>query len=284
MLDYQRAYVNKLLSISLQYPNVIYCLNNETGERVEWGDYWARFVHQRAEEAGVLVYVTDMRRNEDVRAEDHAHIYDHPDLYNYLDISQNNAWDGLGQNHYDRIRFVRERIADHVRPINNVKNYGASRHGEEESVARMGRIVFAGAASARFHRPHPLEDPADHLAATETGLGLSLRAQHIIRSLRLATDELDLVYTAPRNDLLVDRADNEAYLLAEPGRRYAAYFPDGGSVTLDLSDAEGPFTLRWINLDESEWTLGSDVSAGGDVELTAPSGGHWIVVLKASDA
>ncbi|MEX2401121.1 MAG: hypothetical protein WD423_10145, partial [Rhodothermales bacterium] len=116
LLEYQRAFVDRLLSYSLAYPNVLYCMNNETGERVEWGDYWARLVHGRAAEAGVTAYVTDMRRNEDVRSEDHAHVYDRPDLYNYLDISQNNAWEGLGQNHYDRILYVRERTAGHVRP------------------------------------------------------------------------------------------------------------------------------------------------------------------------
>ncbi|MEX0599390.1 MAG: hypothetical protein WD205_02030, partial [Rhodothermales bacterium] len=280
LLEYQRAFVDRLLSYSLAYPNVLYCMNNETGERVEWGDYWARLVHGRAAEAGVTAYVTDMRRNEDVRSEDHAHVYDRPDLYNYLDISQNNAWEGLGQNHYDRILYVRERTAGHVRPINNVKNYGASRHGEEETVARMGRIVFAGAASARFHRPHPLEDPAMHEAATETGLGLSPRAQHVIGSLRLATNELDLDRVEPRNDLLRDRESNEAYLLAEPDRQYAAYFPDGGSVELDLSSGTGDFTVRWIDLDVGEWIAERIVTASSQVSIETPGQGHWVVVLR----
>ncbi len=36
-------------------------MNNETGEHVEWGDYWARHLRRRAEEAGAEVYITDMR-------------------------------------------------------------------------------------------------------------------------------------------------------------------------------------------------------------------------------
>lgn len=283
VLGYQEAYVDRLLSYSLQYPHVLYCMNNETGERIEWGDYWASFVRARADDAGANVHTTDMRRNEDVRSEDHAHIYDHPDLYTFLDISQNNAWSGLGKEHYDRILHVRERTADHVRPINNVKNYGAARHGEEESVARMGRIVFAGSASARFHRPHPLEDPSAHEAASENGLGLSPRAQNVIRSLRMVTDEIEIGHTAPRGDLMGDVEADEAYLLAEPGRQYAAYFPKGGSATIDVSDAERSFSIRWMNLDESEWSDAARVHAGVQIRLTAPGDGHWVGVMLPVD-
>ena len=279
VLQYQRAYVDKLLSISLSYPNVLYCMHNETGEAVEFGDYWADHVRQRALDVGVVVHITDMRRNENVRSEDHAHIYEHPERYTFLDISQNNAFPGLGQGHYDNILFVRERIAANPRPINNNKNYGATRHGEEESVARMGRMVFAGAASARFHRPHPIEDPEKMYEKSEFGLGLSERARHIIKSLRMATDELDLALMAPRNDLLSDREENEAYLLAEPGRQYAIYFPGGGSVTLDMSPAEGAWQYRWINLDVAEWQEYRNVQQQGRLTLTSPSEGHWIAVI-----
>jgi hypothetical protein len=283
VLGYQRALVDKLLSYSLQYPHVLYCMNNETGEHVAWGDHWAGHAQNRAEQAGVTVHTTDMRRNEDVRAADHAHIYDNPDLYTFVDISQNNAWAGIGQQHYDRIMFVRERTADPVRPINNNKNYGAVRHGEEESVARLARIVFAGCAGARFHRPHPLEDPEAREAATEWGLGLSPRAQRIIQSVRKATDELNLLELEPRNDLLGEREPNEAYLLATPGAQYAVYFPKGGSVTIDLSQGNGELELRWINLDEGAWVEQRTAAAQANTQLNAPGDGHWIAILKPAN-
>jgi hypothetical protein len=283
ILRYQTEFVDKMFSYTLQYPHILYCMNNETGEHVEWGDYWAEHVHKRAAEAEVPVYVTDMRRSEDIRSDDHAHIYDNPEVYTYLDISQNNAWTGLGQDHYDRIIYVRDHISGHPRPINNIKNYGAVRHGEEESVARIARIIFAGSAGARFHRPHPLEETAGHLAETEWGLGLSLRSQQVIQSLRLATDELDIWLTEPRNDLLGDRDENEAYLLAEPGRQYAIYFPDGGSVLLDLDEGEEEYHYRWINLDEGKWRDVKSLTAQENVRFQTPGSGHWIVVILADD-
>lgn len=280
VLGYQQAYMDKLLSIAFRYPNILYCMHNETGEEVEFGDYWADYVRQRADEAGIPIHITDMRRNEDVRSDDHTYIFDNPQRYTFVDISQNNAWPGLGQGHYDNILWVRDRISEHPRPVNNNKNYGAVRHGEEESVARMGRMIFAGSSGARFHRPHPLEDPSAMYEKSEWGLGLSPRAQQIIRSLRMATDELDITRTEPRNDLLSDRSENEAYLLAEPGRQYAAYFPDGGSVTLDMSQAEGQWRQRWINLDEAEWQPYRRLRADDEVRLDAPDEGHWITVLS----
>jgi hypothetical protein len=283
VLRYQEAFVDKMLSYSLRYPNVLYGIHNETGEKVEFGDYWAALIRQRAGAVGVPIHTTDMRRNENVRGQDHAHIYDNPELYTFVDISQNNAFPGLGQGHYDNILWVRERLSERPRPINNNKNYGGFRHGDQESIARMGRMIFAGAASVRFHRPHPLEDPAAMYAESEFGLGLSPRAQAIIRSLRMATDELDIARTEPRNDLLGDREENEAYLLANPGSQYAIYFPNGGSVTVDLS-GNNTFRYRWIDFERAEWSEPRQTQAGPGVRITTPSEeGHWIVVLLAQD-
>jgi hypothetical protein len=281
VLRYQRAFVDKLLSHSLAYPHVLYCMNNETGERVEWGDYWASYVRRRAWEAGAEVHITDMRRSEDVRSKDHAHIFDRPDLYTFVDISQNNAWAGLGQKHYDNILYVREHLAKRPRPINNNKNYGAARHGEEESVARFCRIVFAGCAGVRFHRPHPREDADAHEAATEFGLGLSPRAQAIIASMREIANAIEFVRTKPRNDLLSDRQPNEAYCLAEPGRQYAVYFPDGGAVTLDVSETKGPLQVRWLDVNRTTWQPPQTVTGGGMFELKTPGKGHWAVLVQA---
>lgn len=280
VLKYQQAYVDKMLSVALEYPNVIFCINNESGELIEWSDYWADYVHEAAERKGIKVHITEMRRNEKVQAADHRRVYDNPARYTFLDISQNNAWAGLGQGHYDNMMYVREYIAEDPRPINNIKNYGAVRHGEDESVARFCRIIFAGCASARFHRPHPVEDPQAHEASSEFGLGLSPLAQKVIQSMRWVMDEINFINTEPRNDLLSERADNEAYLLAEPGKQYALYFPKGGEVKLDLTNAGGPWKIAWRNVLDGTIQHGAPIPGGQPVTLQAPGNGHWAAVLK----
>ena len=159
------------------------------------------------------------------------------------------------------------------------KNYGAARHGEEESVARFCRIVFAGGAGVRFHRPHPREDPDAHEAASDFGLGLSPRAQSIIASMREIGNAMEFVRTKPRNDLLSDRSANEAYCLAEPGRQYALYFPDGGEVKLDVSAVPGSLEVRWLDINRSRWQEPETVPGGGTLESQAPAKGHWGVVI-----
>lgn len=280
LLSYQKAFVDKLLSYSIRYPNILYCMNNETGEPNEWGDFWADYVHSKATEADVSLYITDMRRNENIRSDDHLHIFDNPERYSFLDISQNNAWSGLGEAHYENILYVRERIANHPRPINNNKNYGAARHGEDESVARMSRIFFAGGASARFHRPHPYEDPDYMYEKSDFGLGLSPRAQRVIRSLRSVFDEIAFYQMEPRNDLLGNRNENEAYLLANPGNEYAIFFQQEGSVTLNFQGFDDTFHYRWINIDEAEWSNQGVLDPESELLFTTPGPGQWIVIIQ----
>lgn len=73
VLEYQTRFENKLLSYTLDYPNILYCINNETGEHLEWGDYWVEYMKCRADDAKLEVYITDMRRNENICAQDHHH-------------------------------------------------------------------------------------------------------------------------------------------------------------------------------------------------------------------
>lgn len=273
---YQEAYVDRLLDVALEYPHVLYCVNNESNESLEWGDYWLRYVRERAKQAEKEIYLTDMRMNTDIRAQEHNFLYDQPALYTFLDISQNNVQEG--QRHYDRLMHVRQRIVDHPRPMNNVKIY-TFKGGPEESVQRFWRNIFAGSASSRFHRPHPLEHPYEHLSSEGSGIGLSPRAQVNIRSLRILTDRMNIFASEPHNDLLSDREDNEAYCLAEPGRKYAVYFPEGSSVTLNLSEISGEFSLHWLNIHQGTWQRPATVKGQQHLMLKAPDDRSWAALL-----
>ena len=273
---YQKAFVDRLLSLSLEYPNVIYCIQNESGEELAFGDYWADYIHQKAQDAGRKVYVTDMRRNANLRASDHYHTYDNEKRFNYLDVSQN-SW-MTGQHHHDQILFVRDYISDAPRPINTVKIY--NNDGDEESVSRFFRIFFAGGASARFHRPAFRDDIDAQEISTNWGLALGPRAQTTIRSGRMLMDSFDVFASRPDNDLLSERDDNEAYALANRGQQYAVYFPDGGNVVLNVSDAQGRLQLRWLNINTSTWQETQYAEGGGSITLQAPGSGHWAVVIQ----
>lgn len=275
-LSYQKAYVDRLLSISLNYPNVIYSIQNETGEELTFGDYWADYIHQKAQDAGRKVYVTDMRRNSDLTESDHYHIYDNEERFNYLDVSQN-SW-MTGQHHYNQILFVKEYISDAPRPIDSVKIY--NRDGEDVSVARFFRIIFAGGASARFHCPAFRDDSDAQEISTTWGLGLGPRARTTIQSGRMLANSFDFFASRPDNNFLSGREENEAYALVNTGQQYAVYFPNGGNINLNVSETQGRLQLRWLNINTATWSEIQYAEGGGNISLETPGSGHWAVVVQ----
>ena len=201
VLEYQKAFVDKILSITFNYDHVLYCMHNETGEELEFGDFWVRHVRARAEEAGKQVETADMRRSGNFASADNQHLINNPDRYTFLEISQNNAQQG--QTHWNQLQDGRAFTLDHPRPINNTKIYTFA-GGSAESVRRFWRNILGGAASSRFHRPHPVEDPELRYDFQEgqSGIGLSPMAQDHIRNMRTIMDEMGWPHIEPGLDFV----------------------------------------------------------------------------------
>ncbi len=269
VLGYQQRFVDKILSYSLKFGNVLYCMDNETAVTPEWGKYWSEYIKTKAGEAGVSVHTTEMWDPWDLSHPKHNATLDHPETYSFVDISQNNH--KKGQTHWDNAQRQRERVAvNNLRPINNVKIYGADggRFGNDrDGMERFWRNVFGGLASVRFHRP-------------ASGLGLNEKAQANIRSMRMLTDKMDIFRCAPHNDLLSEREPNEAYCMARPGVEYAVYFPNGGAISLDIAGLEGSATVRWLDILKSKWGTSEPVETGGRLALQCPSQGYWAVLVQ----
>ncbi len=272
---YQEAFVEKLLSISLNFPNVLYCMNNEIGEPAEWGEYWARYIRNRAEEYGKEVFLADMRRNSNFNSGEQVNLLHDTVHYDFFEISQNTA--NNDQRHYDQIMAIRNQISRHPKPLNNVKIYGGEiaswTTSVEEGTRRFWRNIFGGLASSRFHREGP--------SPLYFGAGLSELAQKHIRSMRMITDEMDIFNCAPSSHLLSMRDPNEAYCLAEEGKQYALYFPDGGEVMLDLSAVEGDAKLRWMNILQSRWLESETIAGQQQVMISTPAAGQWAALIMA---
>jgi hypothetical protein len=271
---YQEKFVEKILSISLGYPNVLYCMNNEIGEPAEWGEYWAQFIRKTANDAGKKVFLADMRRNSNFDSEEQVKLLHDNENYDFFEISQNNA--NNNQRHYDLALSIREKVADYPKPINNVKIYGGNisswTTSVEEGTRRFWRSVFAGCASVRFHREGPSEQ--------FFGIGLSDLAQTHIKSMRMFAGEFSVFKAEPANQFLADREPNEAYCLAEPGKQYAVYFTDGGEITLDLSDADSELNLTWLDIHANRWLDGTPINGGDFLPLKTPGSGQWVALLK----
>jgi hypothetical protein len=269
ILRFQQRFVDKMLSYSLQYDHVLYCMDNETSGDAKWGAYWAQRIRDTAAEAGKTVYVTEMWDDWNLEGGHHRHTLDHPELYGFADVSQNNHQ--KGQQHWDNFQWVRGYVADNVRPINTVKTYGADggQFGDSrDGVERWWRHLIGGAAAVRFHRP-------------DSGLGFS---EIVVASLKAGRKLVALVKpwdVEPANDLLSDREPNEAYLAAAPGKAYALYFTDAGSV--DVALTEDAYEVHWLSVADGSTGSVVPISVERPVTIKTPGGGGWVAAIVRAD-
>jgi predicted SnoaL-like aldol condensation-catalyzing enzyme len=268
VLPYQQQFVRKLLEHSLKYDHVLYCIDNETKGEEEWGRYWAQFIKEEAAKQDRVVQVTEMWDDWDLTAERHKRTFDHPELYDYVDVSQNNH--NKGQKHWDNFLHVRKYLAEKPRPMNTTKTYGADGnkfgHSDQDAIERFWRHLLAGAASIRFHRP-------------DSGLGLNDKAVACLRAARKLESKIPLWTVKPFDQLLSNRDANEAYVATDGKSAFAAYFPDGGEVELDLSGSDRSLTAHWIDIDSGEWGPTREISGGATTSLSPPDDGNWAAAI-----
>ena len=297
LLPYQQQFVDKVMEVTLPFNNVLYCIDNETNAHFSWGQYWSEYLRKKATEFGKKIYITEMWDNWDptngaVKGAKVQHPdlggwyadYTNPDLhefsnysysiqdtisYDFVDIGNHNAQDG--QIHYNTGIWVRNTIKNSgkIRPINNVKIYGADpsqlwsgtiREGQE----RFWRNIFAGHASARFHRPG-------------AGIGLSPFAQNNIKSMRMLTESVDLFTFTPDQSLFSDRRANEVYGLSNGKGQYLLYFPTGGVVKVKLP--RGEYNVRSLRIDKAYWLESKRIRFPG--AFAAPHDEAWGFIIEA---
>ena len=267
---YQENYVDKMLSYSLNYGNVLYCMNNETSTPPEWGKYWMKHIRERA--GGKEIFTTDMfgffYTPQTCKLCQDA--IEDPEAYNYLDISQINL--NFNQVHWDTLSWIiQQRELYSLRPGNCVKVYGGMNStwgsgSEEDGIERFLRDVIGGCAAVRHHRP-------------PYGNGLNVKSQASIQSIRKIETMVKMWEMEPQLELLSDREDDEAYLTAKGGEKFIILFPEGGNVTLDLTGSPGEFSGRWISIESGTWGEHFSLKGGSLVGIDSPGSGGWFAVI-----
>ncbi len=100
-----------------------------------------------------------------------------------------------------------------------------------------------------------------------------------IRAARKLEEKIPLWSVQAANELLSDRAANEAYLAAGPGGAYALYFPASGEVRVDLTATGGLLIAHWINIDSGEWGASQNIAGGEKTLLGPPAKGNWAAAI-----
>ena len=130
-----------MLSHTLCYDHVLYCMDNETSAEEAWGAYWAEFIRERARQAGKQVCLTEMWDAWDLKADEHKRTFDHPERYDFCDVSQNNQ--KKGQEHWDNFQWVR---AAHRRKAASAQHHQDLRGGRwpiRQQPRWLGTLVAA---------------------------------------------------------------------------------------------------------------------------------------------
>ncbi len=177
------------------------------------------------------------------------------------------------ETHWQNFLWVRNYIKDQPRPINNVKIYGADngRHGGDntDAIEKMWRLIFAGGASARFHRP-------------SSGIGLSELAKTQLRSARIFLEEFNIFKARPDtgHNLLSNREKDEAYLTRIREAHYAILFTDGGEVNLQLRGDGNSWQVKWLDISRSTWRKTGRIANKDSILLTTPADGMWVAIIS----
>lgn len=265
LLDYQQRYIDKVLSHTLKYDHILYCIDNETKAGEAWSRYWALYIKSRAANLNKRIYVTEMMDERTMDPVIHGRTIDHPELYDFVEVSQNNHNDGKA--HWWNLLRVRGYLDGLPRPMNSIKIYGAngSKYGDQQqALARFWRNVLAGTSALRFHRP-------------ESGIGLNDTAIGTMRALRSLEGKVSLRGLVPRE---VSGSEGEAYI-ASSGDSQLVYLPHGQAI-IDLQ-ASTSAKVEWLNLETAIWQSGQIKPSPAGLHLSAPAKGHWLAVIRSND-
>jgi hypothetical protein len=90
-------------------------------------------------------------------------------------------------------------------------------------------------------------------------------------------DKINLAEMQPLPDIASTR-----YCLANPGREYVIYLPEGSEVTVDLSPVKGTLKVTWIHPVDGTIVDGGKVNGGSKRTFKAPFSDHaalWLVMM-----
>jgi sialidase-1 len=115
-------------------------------------------------------------------------------------------------------------------------------------------------------------DPLDAEATRE-------RARRAMGHTRIYAEKMNLAVMVPHAELA-----STTYCLADPGKEYLVYLPEGGQLTVDLSAARGDLAMEWFNPETGKTVAGSQkVPGGARRELKAPFEGDAVLYLARAD-
>ncbi|SHI44225.1 hypothetical protein SAMN05444280_102101 [Tangfeifania diversioriginum] len=281
VLSLQKKYVDRLLSVATNYPNVILNISNESRAHLDWSRFWAGYIREKVP-SGFMIGEMPSTNRKDGGGEceyefSPLNLCTEP-FYDFVDISQGVSSHEFGPPSKqaigagERILQYRQAMAEAEtqRPLIVSKDYSRDENGGD--MVLWSRFV-SGAASARFHRPAG-DDPESVIDFQHAAIG---RLGRFIA-------KIPFWQMSPNPGIVVKLPEGTgANVLAEPASVCAIQLigaAKSGSVYLDLSP--GNWNVQWIDPSTGNEINELEVSAGeSPVKLDFLDGkDHRIILLK----
>ena len=126
-------------------------------------------------------------------------------------------------------------------------------------------------------------DPDDHYHKPYTGWNLdhptNLQGMAQMKHLYDLFQKVEFWNMSPSDNLVTS---GTAYCLANTGQEYIIYLPDGGSVTVDLSDATGALNVEWCDPKDGIYHDEGTVTGGGIETFTPPFSGDAVLHIVST--
>jgi hypothetical protein len=282
--NYQEQFVEKILSYSLKYDHILYCIDNETAVSPDWGQYWSELITRSAKAINKTVYITEMWDAHNIKNQQHSFTYNYPESYQFVEVSQNNH--SYGRDVYENLKWIRSKISAYPRPMNAVKVYGNKKYGTAtDAINRFWTNIFAGTAAIRFHRP-------------ESGLGGTDLSLDHIRSARALAHDFSFVNALPAQKIFKASTLSNIYILESSTGDVAALFPANYSKigTMDKvlnfvfnkkrrlaidEDLSHRWSRVWWFLPEQNLKLDPITLSKGKSIIKPPDDRCWIAIFEA---
>ncbi len=281
VLHLQEKYVDKLISIAKDYPNVIINISNESRADTEWSHYWAKYLREKLPSRFLTGDMPSTNRKDGGGECDYELsplCLSSDTIYDFVDVSQGVSRHELGEpirqaiEGGKRLSVYRKAMNDagKVRPLVVSKDY--SRDAAGGDLVLWSRFM-GGAASARFHRPAG-DSPASVVDFQHDAIGRLGRFIAEVPFWQLHPDH-DMIIELPGGAGANVLTDNASVCLIQ-----LAGISSGGSLKLQLPS--GRWKMKWIDPSSGEENDRSDINADDSSDIIdIPAGpDHMVVVLR----
>lgn len=253
----QERYVKKMIDETIRYPNVIYEIENEHWEdsSPDFAAHYARFVKG---------YITG-RYPKSPRLVSYSSLVN--DLEFFYDI---NDVDIINKHFGDEPERNPDVLNQYIEPRwknNKAINLDEFANGlkDPDILRKMCWTIVASGGNFHIEDAQPESKPFD-----------------AVRNIRrfLKESKWDFVHSAPDRRLITS---GDGYCMAQRGREYLAYFPEGGEKRIRL-DASAEYSARWWNPRTGRFSKPISVEqTGNEAILQTPDPSDWVLHIKEVD-